>query len=71
MPKLRQRVCLNQGLKLDINKLRRAGLVHPGLRSGPIGIRWSSSYWGEIASAVITANLEGKYEGWLRIQLGD
>jgi hypothetical protein len=36
-----------------------------------MGIRWSSSYWGEIASGGITANMEGKHEGWIRIQLGD
>ena len=71
MPKPRQRTCLNQGLKLDLNKLRRQGLVRPGSRSGPNGIRWSSDYWGEIASGVITANMEGKYEGWFRIQLAD
>ena len=71
MPKPRQRICLNQGLKLDINKLRRTGLVRPGSRSGPNGIRWSSDYWGEIASGVITANMEGTYEGWFRIQLAD
>ena len=70
MPKPRQRVCLNQGLKLDFNKLRQQGFVRPGSRVGPIGIRWSSDYWGEIASGVITANMEGTYEGWFRIQLG-
>ena len=71
MPRARQRACLNQGLKLDLNKLRRQGLVHPGARLGPAGIRWNSAYWGEIASGFITANMEGRYEGWLRIQIGD
>ena len=71
MPRARQRACLNQGLKLDLNKLRRQGLVRPGARLGPAGIRWNSAYWGEIASGFITANMEGRYEGWLRIQIGD
>ena len=71
MPKPRQRTCLNQGLKMDLNKLRRQGFVRPGARSGPNGIRWSSSYWGEIASGFITANMEGIWEGWFCIQLGD
>ena len=71
MPRPRQRACLNQGLKLDLNKLRRQGLVCPGARSGPTAIRWNSTYWGEIASGFITANMEGRYEGWLRIQIGD
>jgi hypothetical protein len=71
MPKPRRRTCLNQGLKLDLNALCRQGLVRPGSRSGPHGIRWSSDYWGEVASGVITANMESKSEGWFRIQIGD
>ena len=44
------RATLEQGLKLDINRLARNGFIRPGHASGPIGIRWTSSYWGEIAS---------------------
>ena len=34
-------------------------------------VRWTNPYTGEeIAKNVITSNMEGKYEGWLRIQLG-
>jgi hypothetical protein len=72
MPKPRQRVCLEHGLKLDLNKLLRQGLVRRGARSGPFLIRWSWTYTGEeIASGLITANMEGEYEGWLRIQIGE
>jgi len=68
MPKQRQRVCLQQGLKLDLNKLRRQGLICSGF--GSLLYRWSNSYTGEeVASATITANMEGTYEGWLRIQM--
>src|SRR6476619_6032954 len=71
MPKPRQRVCLESGLKLDLNKLRRQGLVRPGEKCGVV-IRWTSTYTGEeIAQGVITSNMGGSYEGWLRIQLGD
>ena len=35
MPKPRQRTCLNQGLKLDLNKLCRQGLCTAGLAIGP------------------------------------
>ncbi len=35
MPKPRQRVCLEQGLKLDINKLARQGVIRPGAKCGP------------------------------------
>ena len=71
MPRARQRACLDHGLKLDLNKLARQGLVRRGARSGPYLIRWSWTHTGEeIASGLITANMEGDFEGWLRIQLG-
>jgi hypothetical protein len=71
MPRPRQRVCLQQGLKLDLSKLSRQGLVRPGASVGPYFIRWFNTYWGEeIASGLITASMEGVYEGSLRIQIG-
>jgi hypothetical protein len=58
-------------LKLDLNKLRRQGLVSPGMKQWAV-VRWTYTSSGkEIASGVITSNMEGKYEGWLRIQVGD
>lgn len=70
MPRPRQRVCLESGLKLDLNKLRRRGLVRPGAEQWAV-IRWTETSTGEeIATATITSNMEGKCEGWLRIQLG-
>ena len=70
MPRPRQRVRLESGLKLDLNKLRRQGLVCPGVKRGAV-IRWTNTYTGEvIAKGVMTSNMEGTYEGWLRIQLG-
>jgi hypothetical protein len=71
MARPRQRVCLENGLRLDLNRLGRNGFVQPGFKTGPIPIRWTSPYWGEIASGLISANMEGTYEGWLRIQLGE
>ena len=72
MPRPRARACLQDGLKLDLNRLSRNGFIRPGARSGPIGIRWYSTYWDkEIASGLITANMSGTQEGWLRLQLGD
>jgi hypothetical protein len=71
MPRPRQRVCLEQGLKLNLHRLKLLDFVRPGSRTGPNLIRWTSSYTGEeIASGLITANMEGSHEGWLRIQLG-
>jgi hypothetical protein len=70
MPKARRRVCLEDGLKLDLNELRRKELVQPGAERSVV-IRWTYTYTGEeIANGVITSNMEGTYEGWLRIQLG-
>jgi hypothetical protein len=70
MPRSRQRVCLESGLKLDLNKLCRQRLVRPGEKCGVV-IRWTNTRTGEeIANGVVTSNMEGKHEGWLRIQLG-
>ena len=72
MPRPRARACLQDGLKLDLNRLSRNGFIRPGALSGPIGIRWYSTYWDkEIASGLITANMSGTQEGWLRLQVVD
>jgi len=71
MPRPRQRACLQDGLKLDLNKLARRGLVRRGASTGPLLIRWFSTYWDEeIASARISSSLVGEFEGWFRIQIG-
>src|SRR5262245_53311322 len=70
MPKPRRRVCLESGLKLDLNQLRRQGLVKPGAEGRAV-IRWRYTYTGEeIAKGVITSNMVDTHQGWLRIQLG-
>ena len=70
MPRLRTRVCLQDGLKLDLNVLARRGFIKFGANIGARGIAWTHSYWGEIASGIIIADMSGQSEGWLRIQLG-
>jgi hypothetical protein len=71
MPRPCQRVRLESGLKLDINSLARRGFIHPGAVSGPVGIRWTDSYFDrEIASGTIRSDLRGPNEGYLHIQLG-
>jgi hypothetical protein len=69
MPRDRKRVNLQDGLKLDLNRLARQGFVRPGRTTGTKGIRWSHSYWGEIASGVISADMSGTYEGSFRITI--
>jgi len=64
MPRPRERVCLQDGLKLDLNRLARNGFIRRGSRSGPLGIRWYSSYWDEeLASCLITADMSGPRDG--------
>src|SRR5262245_52185246 len=71
MPKPRRRVCLESGLKLDLNQLRRQGLVKPGGEVRAV-IQWTHTYTDEeIAKGDITSNVEDTHEGWLRIQLGN
>jgi hypothetical protein len=70
MPRARQRACLQSGLSLNLNRLIQRRLIQPGAYSGS-GISWTSSYTGEpIASGLITADVSGDHEGWLRIQIG-
>lgn len=71
MARCRERVCLQDGLKLDLNRLVRNGFIQTGSSTGGCGIRWTHSYWGKIASGLISADMTGSWEGWLRIQLGN
>src|ERR1700704_6037848 len=71
MGKDRVRVCLQDGLKLDLNRLARNGIVRRGANIGMRGIRWTHSYWGDIASGFISADLTGEWNGWFRVQLGN
>jgi hypothetical protein len=70
MPRPRERVCLQDGLKLDLNRLARQGFVRRGANIGLRGIRWTHSYWGEIATGTVSADMSGRDGSWFRIQLG-
>ena len=67
MPRQRQRVCLQDGLKLDLNRLIRQGAVRPGFSTDPYVIQWTRS-GALIGLAVIMANLCDPATSWLRIQ---
>jgi hypothetical protein len=69
MPRPRQRVCLQDGLKLDLNHLARKGFIKFGTNIGARGISWSNSH-REIASGVITADMTDPDHAWLRIAMG-
>jgi hypothetical protein len=71
MPRERLRVCLQDGLKLDLNRLIRRGFVRPGECTGPIAIQWLNSDTGEVrASGSITADLRDHREGWFHFMAG-
>jgi hypothetical protein len=71
MPRPRQRVCLQEGLKLDINVLARRGLIVPGSATDPHAIRWMNSDGEVIASGWISAAMQGEIEGLFQIQIGE
>ncbi len=70
MSRPRQRIRLEDGLKLDLNKLLREGLGPPGRIPWPVDIRWASSRSGEIAKGWITIRNEGEDRGFVRIEIG-
>jgi hypothetical protein len=70
MPRPLQRIRLEGGLKLDLNRLIRQNLVRPGAAWGST-INWSYRYSGEkIASGRVTADMTAERSGWLRLELG-
>jgi len=69
MPRPRQRVRLQDGLWLDLNKLLREGLGPLGTIPWPVEIRWTSSRSGEIAKGSVTIRKEGEDRGSLRVMI--
>src|SRR3954468_23685509 len=67
MARPRERVCLQDGLKLDSNRLARKGFVQAGASMDVRGITWTHSYWGEIASGTISADMTDAERGWFRV----
>jgi hypothetical protein len=63
MPRPCQRVRLESGLRIDVNRLARWGFIQLGAVSGPVGIKWTSYFDREIASGIITSDLSGSDEG--------
>jgi hypothetical protein len=69
MPRPRHRICLQDGLKLDLNHLARKGFIKFCANIGARRISWSNSH-REIASGVITADMTDPDHAWLRIAMG-
>ena len=70
MPRPRHRVCLQDGLRLDLNHLARRGFIKFGANIGARRISWSNSHRGEIARGVISADMTDPGRGWFRIAIG-
>jgi hypothetical protein len=70
MSRARVRVCLQDGLKLDLNHLARRGFIKFGANIGARGISWSNSHHGAIASGVISADMTDPSHAWFRVALG-
>ena len=70
MPRPRQRACLQDGLKLDLNQLARQGFIKFGADIGARAISWSDSYQREIARGVIIADMTDPCHAWFRIAIG-
>jgi hypothetical protein len=71
MSRSRSRVCLQDGLKLDINRLARNSFIKFGANIGVKGIAWNHSYWGEIARGLISADMTDACHAWLKVELGE
>lgn len=69
MSRNRQRVCLQDGLKLDINRLTRNGLIRSCVGTMAYALRWTNSYWGEVARGVVTAHMPQEGQGWFTVEL--
>jgi hypothetical protein len=69
MPRDRQRVPLESGPKLDINRLVQQGFIRRGTHSRS-RITWTENFYGEeVASGIITADLTGESHGSFCIEV--
>ena len=71
MARSRQRIRLEDGLKLDLNEFIRRGLGPRRNRPQIFTTTWTSSHRGEIATAWITIREESEDHGLLRIMVGE
>src|SRR5262249_14409254 len=69
MPRPRYRVCLQDGLKVELNHLARKGIINFGANIGARGISWSNDQ-GEVASGVISADMTDPSHPWFQITIG-
>jgi hypothetical protein len=63
MPRPLQRICLETGLKFDINRAIRDGWITPGARTRSV------VQWAKRPAWTVTANMAGTQRGYVRIQI--
>src|SRR3977135_625715 len=71
MSRPRERVRLEDGLKLDLNRLIRQNLVRPGAKWGAVILLNYRCLDEEITTGKITADMTYARRGWLRLQFGN
>ena len=69
MARSRQRVRLEDGLKLNINKLIGRGGIQPGSKTRAI-VGLPQPYGEQSLSGVLTAELSYPVRGWMRLEFG-
>jgi hypothetical protein len=70
MPRPRHRICLQDGLKLDLNQLAQKGFIRFGANIGARGISWTNSHGRALANGVIIADMTDPSHAWFRIAIG-
>ena len=70
MPRPLERCCLQDGLKLDLNRLVGRGLLLRNAFTAATRITWTSNCWGVVAEGVISASMEGDGASWFSIRIG-
>jgi hypothetical protein len=68
MSRARRRACLEEGLVLNLSRLRRLGIIAAGERTFARPIRWTHQQRGEVAFGVISADLVPP-GGWLEVEV--
>jgi hypothetical protein len=71
MSRIRKRACLQEGPFLNLRWLFKNGFVKPFDFTPGRSISWSLPSYGLIASGLISADLRGSSEGWLKVWIGD
>jgi hypothetical protein len=69
MSRTRRRICLQEGLHLDLNWLARNRFIEKGIRSPERGVRWTHPDCGDVAVGVVRADMRDFDAGWLHVRI--